>query len=101
MTEVKETTKETAPSKPKGRPPKAKQLEARKKIKHIIRALSPKGIYDQANAAFPAEEVEAYIELFLNDGWELMYIRHLERAKAADGVEVIGELMLYVLVKNV
>lgn len=94
------TEEKTAPSKPRGRPPKKKPLEARKKIKHIFRAISPTGVYNEALGVAPVAEIEAYIELFLNDGYELKLTQHLSRVKAPDTTTVIGEQMLYVLVKN-
>jgi hypothetical protein len=104
-------TKNTAPSKRRGRPPKDKTkanaevkekvVKERSKLKHIFRGISPQGLYNESLGTAPVEEVEAYVELFLNDGYELKFVRHLERVKSPETNEVAGEQMLYVLVKHV
>ena len=69
-------------------------------IKHIIRGISARGIYDAEAKAYPVEEVEEYINGFLADGYRLAYCQHIGHIKAADGVNVIAEEMLYVLIRD-
>ena len=74
--------------------------ESKKVIKHIIRGLSPTGVGNEEAGTFPVEEVEQYINMYLDAGFELVHVEHLERVKGQDG-SVFGELMLYVLVGEV
>ena len=73
-------------------------LESRKVIKHIVRGISPTGVRNEEAGTFPVEEVEEYVGMFLNAGFELIKVEHLERVKAPDQATIIGELMLHVLV---
>jgi len=76
-------------------------LKSKKVIKHIVRGISPTGVRNEEAGTFPVEEVEEYVGMFLNAGFELVKVEHLERVKAPDQATIIGELMLYVLIGEI
>lgn len=90
VTKVQPADAENPPMIPPGQP----------SIKHIIRGISARGIYDAEAKAYPVEEVEEYINGFLANGYRLAHCQHIGHIKAADGVNVIAEEMLYVLIRD-
>ena len=68
-------------------------------IKHIFRVISFTGAFREDANVHPASVVEDYLkQSYFSQGYVLYKVEHLETRYGRDG-DVVGEQMLYVLVK--
>lgn len=74
-------------------------LEPKFDIKHVIRGISPVGVFNEELNVYPANVVEDYLRAkYLEDGYKLFFVQHLD-TKVQEG-NPIAEMMFYVFIKQ-
>ena len=75
------------------------QAEQIEDIKHVFRVVSPSGEFLQGENVHPASVIEDYLkQSYFGQGYTLYSVNHLRTNFGKTG-EVVGEQMLYILVK--
>jgi hypothetical protein len=70
-----------------------------KDVHQIFRTLSASGGFIEGQNVHPADVVDDYLNSWLQNGYELIYVQHIRTVMAAESV-VIGEQMLYVMLRK-